>query len=337
MQTVKEIDKHDGEDEEVAEDEGGDADEEEDDDDDDDDDDGEEEEADMADKQPANTGAAPVNSKQNASTKVDTDDESWKLWTNSGDIQVWGHDHFIYNKYETKRPKYNDIKVITTDLKIAERAAGKRYIENKDDINDFDYHGGAYLSSDAVVKISLNQLVGLNPVLLKNFLKENKQYLADDGVSDEMIQNAPRSELIKMAWRAPRLLWGRIDTDPMLAARQEEYSWLSVEWMEDDEKKRAAKKAGLVIEGDSDDDDDNDDEDENEDEEEEDDDEEDEDDQEEDDDDEEEGDDEDDDGDDMMEMMMSESEGTITTNYPLPPFNLHFALPCPQRIIWRPM
>ena len=203
------------------------------------------ESADTADAEAAAVGTLEKPAKAN---EAEVADESWKLWKSTGDIQVWGHDAFVYNKYATKSSKWNDIKVMTTDLKVAERSAGKKFNEGGDHYSDEDSYGfvnhdGRYLSSDTVVKISLNHLVGTKPAMLKKFLKDNRRYLASD-CTEEKIKNATRSELIKMAWLAPRLLWGRIDNDPTSAAEQEAYSWHSVDWIEEEEKKDAEKAAG---------------------------------------------------------------------------------------------
>ena len=183
-----------------------------------------------------------MNSTESEQRTSSKDVSNWRLWKATGDLQVWGHDSCTYNKYETKMPKYNGIKLMTTNVAKAKKAAGNK------DINDFENHDGAYLSSNGMVKITLNHLVGLNPVILKKFLEENRQYL-EEGVTDEMIHNASRTDMIKMAWKAPRLLWGRTDPEDEDSEAQECLSWIDVEEMaaaEEKKKKTAMKKAGNV-------------------------------------------------------------------------------------------
>jgi len=184
-------------------------------------------------------------------TKNPPRDRSWYTYQARGEVQVYGHDAFVYNKYETKRPKYNDIKLITTSLTKAERAAGKKYAGDYDDMDPdgFDYNGGAFLSMNTVVKVTIRHLIGLNPTLLKKFLKENRQHLTADCTA-EAIQKASRSELIKMAWLAPGLLWGRDfhtmekDRDPATAEKREQECWMEYDWLVDEEEEKQAKVAG---------------------------------------------------------------------------------------------
>jgi hypothetical protein len=178
-----------------------------------------------------------------AKTTIAAADDSWKLWRSNGEIQVWGHDSMIYNKYATKAPKYNDIKLITTDLRVAERAAGKKYVE--DEKAEFVNHDGAYLSCDEVVKISLNHLSGLNPRILKKFLKDNLHLLGPD-CTKEKIDAASRYELVKIAWVAPKLQWGRIDKNPEEAAEQESRTWWMMDMIEKENEEKAARGASKV-------------------------------------------------------------------------------------------